>query len=120
MTLFKSAIGLTQNLTINDSSFLRPEPGLLVPNNITFDGSFAFRITSGNESFSVNIPNKELYGPVTGIASDGSITSLTNASISEIGIYSTAAPLNTAVLSRIFLSQVVHRFSIDPTSADHF
>jgi hypothetical protein len=61
----------------------------------------------------VTIPNEELYGPVTGIASDGSITSLTNANVSEIGVYSTPAPENTAVLGRIFLSQVLYRFSVD-------
>jgi len=108
-----SGIGLTQNSIIQNSSFLRPEPGLLAPNNITFDGSFAFQLANRNESFSVNIPNEAFYGPVTGIASDGSITSLTNANVLKIGVNSTPAPRNTAVLGRIFLSQVLHRLSVD-------
>lgn len=62
-------------------------------------------ITLSN-GFEVGVPNHELRHPLRGIAENGSRVLSDN--ITEVNIYNTRAPLHTAVLGKVFLSQVSH------------
>jgi len=77
------------------------EPGLYYPQANGFNGSLVFTL---NNALKVEVPNEELRNPLRGIDTDGARALDMN--ISEIKIFYQQAPLNTAVLRKIFLSQV--------------
>jgi hypothetical protein len=76
------------------------EPGLFYPADVGFNGSLIFSLNNGLE---VEIPNWELQHPLKGIDPSGAI--VTQSNITEVNIFSQSAPLNTAVLGKVFLSQ---------------
>lgn len=79
-----------------------PEPGLLYPSTTGFNGSLLITLNNG---FEVEIPNDELQHPLRGIAPNGTRV-LGDRNTTEVNIYWTAAPLQAAVLAKVFLSQV--------------
>jgi hypothetical protein len=77
------------------------EPGLYYPQTKGFNGSLIITLSNG---FEVEIPNNELSNPLRGINTNGARVLQPN--ITEVNIFSQNAPLNTAVLGKVFLSQV--------------
>lgn len=55
-----------------------------------------------NNDLEVEIPNYELQHPLSGIAANG--TRISNQNITEVNIYHEPAPLQAAVLGKVFLS----------------
>jgi hypothetical protein len=77
------------------------EPGLYYPQIDNFNGSLIVTLSNG---FEVEIPNDELSGTLRGIDTSGARVLQSN--ITEIKIFYENAPLSTAVLGKVFLSQV--------------
>lgn len=78
------------------------EPGLLYPSSTGFNGSL---LISLNNDLEVEIPNAELQHPLRGIAANGTRV-LNDNNITEVNVYFNSAPLQAAVLGKVFLSQV--------------
>ncbi|ERF72359.1 hypothetical protein EPUS_06115 [Endocarpon pusillum Z07020] len=100
LDLFKQHTQWTSDTT-EDPELLVPEPGLLYPSSTGFNGSL---LISLNNDFEVEIPNAELQHPLRGIAANG--TRVLNNNITEANVYFNSAPLQAAVLGKVFLSQV--------------
>jgi hypothetical protein len=77
------------------------EPGLYYPQTKGFNGSLIITLSNG---FEVEIPNHELSNPLRGIDANGARVLQPN--ITEVNIFSEDAPLNTATLGKVYLSQV--------------
>ena len=84
-----------------DSNLLIVEPGLYYEPANSFNGSLVFTLNDGRE---VVVPNEEMTNPLRGIDTNGARVLDTN--ISVVSIFHLEAPLSTAVLGKIFLSQV--------------
>ena len=92
---------------VNDSSLLSNqlyvvEPGLYY--NSSFNGSLIFKLRDGP---TVQIPNEELTWPVRGIDPSGKRILQNNATV--VNIFNQEAPEGTAVLGKVFLSQVRYK-----------
>jgi hypothetical protein len=84
------------------------EPGLCtVYHNSSFNGTLIFSLGNGPV---VEIPTKELAGPVRGIDPSGKRVLQPN--ITNINIFDKSAPEGTAVLGKVFLSRVCFRLLI--------
>jgi len=66
-----------------------------------FNASLIIQLSNG---FEVEIPNYELSNPLRGIDVNGA--RMLNPNITQVNIFSEKAPLDTATLPKIFLSQV--------------
>jgi hypothetical protein len=97
---FQVATGWSSN-TKADPDLLVVEPGLYYELANTFNGSLVFTLSDGHV---VVVPNEELTNPLRGIDTNGE--RVLNTNISEVNIFHQVAPLNTAVLGKVFLSQV--------------
>ena len=98
--MFQQNTGWTNHTNIGPD-LLVTEPGLFYPSSVGFDGSL---IISLNNGFEVEIPNEELQHPVRGLDRNG--TRILQNNVTEVNIYSKPAPLDAAVLGKVFLSQV--------------
>lgn len=87
--------------TTHDPNIFVTEPGLLYPSSVGFNGSLLFQLNNG---FEVEIPNEELQHPVRGLNQNGARVLQNN--VTEMNIYAQAAPLDSAVLGKAFLSKV--------------
>jgi hypothetical protein len=95
---FQTSIGLN-----NDSSLVSPqlyivEPGIYY--NTSFDASLVFTLAGGLE---VVIPSHELVGPLRGIDRNG--TRVLQSNVTMVNVFESSAPLGTASLGKVFLSQ---------------
>jgi hypothetical protein len=97
---FQESTGWSPN-TKADPNLLVVEPGLYYELANSFNGSLVITLSDGDV---VVIPNEELSNPLRGIDANGKRSLNTN--ISMVNIFHQEAPLNTAVLSKVFLSQV--------------
>jgi hypothetical protein len=77
------------------------EPGLYYPQTKGFNGSLIIKLSSG---FEVEIPNYELAHPLRGIDTNG--VRVLQPNITEVNIFSENAPLDTATIGKVYLSQV--------------
>ena len=77
------------------------EPGLYYPQAEGFNGSLIFTFSNG---FTAEIPNDELSNPLRGIDTNGA--RILQPNISEVNIFYQEAPLGTATIGKVFLSQV--------------
>lgn len=103
---FQTVTGWSGNTTVDPNLYIA-EPGLNYPQMTGFNGSLIFTLDDGYE---VEIPNDELSNPLRGIDTNGARVLQPN--ITEVGIFYQEAPLNTAVLGKVFLSQVsCHAFA---------
>src|SRR4051812_24904741 len=84
--------------TTGDPELLVTEPGLLYPSSTGFNGSLLVLL---NNDLEVEIPNDELQHPLRGIAANG--TRVLNDNITEVNVYRDSAPLQAAVLGKVFL-----------------
>lgn len=100
--LFQRNTGWTNSTTNRDADLLVPEPGLLYPTTTGFNASLLITLNNG---FEVEIPNHELQHPLRGIAPNGSRV-LGDRNITEVNIYHRPAPLEAAVLGKVFLTRV--------------
>ncbi|KAE9381151.1 hypothetical protein N431DRAFT_476046 [Stipitochalara longipes BDJ] len=88
--------------TETDPNLFVVEPGLLYPQSMGFNGSLIIKLEGYDNE--VEIPNYELSQPLRGLAANG--TQVLNTNLTELKIFHEAPLLNTAVLGKIFLSQV--------------
>jgi hypothetical protein len=99
---FQEATGWSADTAADvDSDLYIVEPGLYYPQMKGFNGSLIFTLNNG---FVVEISNEELANPLRGIDPNGARRLQPN--ITEVNIFSQGDPLNTAVLGKVFLSQV--------------
>jgi hypothetical protein len=104
---FQEATGWSTDTAADiDSDLYVVEPGLYYPQTKGFNGSLIFTLNNG---FIVEIPNEELANPLRGIDLNGARRLQPN--ITEVNIFSLGDPLNTAVLGKVFLSQVSYLYS---------
>jgi len=102
--LFQESSGWSAQ-TVSDPSILVLEPGLIYPNYPNSTGGFnGSLIVTLNNGFQVEIPNYELQHPLRGLAANGS--RVLNPNITEVQIFADPLPLGTAVLGKVYLSQV--------------
>jgi hypothetical protein len=85
-----------------DPNLLIVEPGLLYPQSIGFNGSLIIKLQGYDGE--VEIPNYELSHPLRGIATNG--TRILDTDLTELNIFHEAPLFDTAVLGKVFLSQV--------------
>jgi hypothetical protein len=99
-TVLQAFQTVTGNTTADPNLYIA-EPGLNYPQMTGFNGSLIFTL---NDGYEVEIPNDELSNPLRGIDTNGARVLQPN--ITEVGIFYQEAPLNTAVVGKVFLSQV--------------
>jgi hypothetical protein len=102
ITQFQTSIQTSFGLN-NDTSLVSPqlyvvEPGIYY--NTSFDASLVFTLAGGLE---VVIPSYELVGPLRGIDPNG--TRVLQSDVTMVNIFNSNAPLGTASLGKVFLSQ---------------
>ncbi|KIN02425.1 hypothetical protein OIDMADRAFT_122224 [Oidiodendron maius Zn] len=105
---FQTVTGWSSNTTPDPNLYIA-EPGLNYPQMTGFNGSLIFTL---NDGYEVEIPNDELSNPLRGIDTNGARVLQPN--ITEVGIFYQEAPLNTAVLGKVFLSQVSYHMLLPP------
>lgn len=98
LDLFKQHTGWTSR-TLADPDMFVTEPGLRFPSSTGFNGSLLILL---NNDLEVEIPNYELQHPLSGIGANG--TRISNDNITEVNVYQDSAPLQAAVLGKVFLS----------------
>jgi len=107
---FQDVTGWSANTTA-DPNINIIEPGLFYPQAQGFNGSLIFTIVDRDGgSIEVEIPNNELSNPLRGINKNGARVLQPN--ITEVGIFFQNALLDSAVLGKIFLSQVRYPLSL--------
>jgi len=92
--------GWSPSTSYNSSGLFLPEPGLIYPSTVGFNGSLKFTFYDG---FTVTVPNSELQHPLRGLDKQGNVALQPN--ITEVNIYKDS--LAAWVLGKVFLSQVL-------------
>lgn len=101
--MFEEVTDWASNTTADPNLYI-VEPGLYYPQMVGFNGSLIFTLDDGFDGYEVEIPNDELSNLLRGINTNGA--RVLQSSITEVNNFYQDAPLSTAVLGKVFLSQV--------------
>lgn len=96
--IFQASTGWKNNTSLVSPELYIVEPGL--NDNNSFNGSLIFTLNGG---LKVQIPSYEMAGPLRGIDPTGH--RILQSNVTTVNIFDQGAPLNTATLGKVFLSQ---------------